>query len=235
MCEDINDFKEVEKLGHGFSSSDPLEEIDIEDGVTLRLTFVNKNMYIEHKDDVIKFLKEYVDWFTWNYHEMFGLSWELLEYRLLIKSGFKPYKQPAQRFNSVIHGWVKEEVAQPLDTWFIQPCRYAEWVSNIVPVEKKKTDKIQVCIDFHNLNKATHKDEYHMPIAEILINNALENQVISFLYGNAGYNQIFMAESKMTFWCLCFIGLFEWVIMTFGFKMLTQHIKELWIWSFMTC
>jgi hypothetical protein len=38
-----------------------------------------------------------------------------------------------------------------------------------------------------------------MPIAEILINNALENQVISFLYGNAGYNQIFMAESKMAF------------------------------------
>jgi hypothetical protein len=29
MCEAIEDFKEVEKSGQGFSSVDPLEEIDI--------------------------------------------------------------------------------------------------------------------------------------------------------------------------------------------------------------
>jgi hypothetical protein len=34
MCEGIEDFEEVEKLGQGFSSADPLEEIDIEDGIT---------------------------------------------------------------------------------------------------------------------------------------------------------------------------------------------------------
>jgi hypothetical protein len=39
-------------------------------------------------------------------------------------------------------------------------------------MEKKGTGKIQVCIDFHNLNKATPKDEYPMPIADMLINNA---------------------------------------------------------------
>jgi hypothetical protein len=39
-------------------------------------------------------------------------------------------------------------------------------------MEKKNTGKIQVCIDFHNLNKATPKDEYPMPIADMPINNA---------------------------------------------------------------
>jgi hypothetical protein len=34
MCEDIEDFNEVEKLGQGFSSADPLEEIDIGDEIT---------------------------------------------------------------------------------------------------------------------------------------------------------------------------------------------------------
>jgi hypothetical protein len=29
MCEAIDDFNEVEKLGQGFLSADPLEEIDI--------------------------------------------------------------------------------------------------------------------------------------------------------------------------------------------------------------
>jgi hypothetical protein len=111
-------------------------------------------------------------------------------------------------------------VERLLDAGFIRPCRYAEWVSNIIPVEKN-TDKIRVCIDFRNLNKATPKDGYPMPIADMLINNASGHRVISFLDGNAGYNQIFMAEediSKMAFRCPGFIGLFEWVVMTFGLK-----------------
>jgi hypothetical protein len=88
-------------------------------------------------------------------------------------------------------------------------------------MEKKNTGKIWVCIDFSNLIKATPKDEYPMPIVDVLINNASGHQVISFLDGNAGYNQIFIAEedmSKMAFRCPDFIGLFEWVVMTFGLK-----------------
>jgi hypothetical protein len=60
-----------------------------------------------------------------------------------------------------------------------------------------------------------------MPIADTLINNASGNRIISFLDGNAGYNQIFMAEedaSKTAFICPGFIGLFEWVVMTFCLK-----------------
>jgi hypothetical protein len=47
------------------------------------------------------------------------------------------------------------------------------------------------------------------------------HRVISFLDGNVGYNQIFMAEgdiSKTDFRCPGFVGLFEWVVMTFGLK-----------------
>jgi hypothetical protein len=89
-----------------------------------------------------------------------------------------------------------------------------------VPVEKE-SGKLRVCIDFCNLNRATPKDEYPMPIADTLINNASGNRIISFLDGNVGYNQIYMAEedaSKTTFICPGFIGLFEWVVMTFGLK-----------------
>jgi hypothetical protein len=81
----------------------------------------------------------------------------------------------------------------------------------MVPVEKKIIGKIWVCIDFRNLNKATPKDEYPIPIADMLINNASGHRVISFLDGNAGYNQIFMAEedmSKTAFRCPDFIDLF---------------------------
>jgi hypothetical protein len=60
-----------------------------------------------------------------------------------------------------------------------------------------------------------------MPIADMLINNASGDRVISFLDGNAGYNQIFMVEedmSKTAFRCPSFISLFEWVVMTFGLR-----------------
>jgi hypothetical protein len=88
-------------------------------------------------------------------------------------------------------------------------------------VEKKGTDKIHVCIDFCNLNRATPKDEYPTPIADTLVNDSSGHKVISFLDGNVGYNQIFMAEKdmyKMVFRCPGFVGLFEWVVMTFGLK-----------------
>jgi hypothetical protein len=55
----------------------------------------------------------------------------------------------------------------------------------------------------------------------MLINNASGHKVLSFLDGNAIYNQIFMAEEdiyKTTFRCPGFVGLFEWVVMTFGLK-----------------
>jgi hypothetical protein len=172
MCEAIADFDGVEKLGQGFSSADPLEEIDIGDGITPKPTFVNKNMSLEHKDAIIKLLRNYVDCFAWNYCEMPGLSRELVEHRLPIKFGFMPYKQPARRFHPIIQDRIKEEVERLLNAGLIRPCRYTEWVSNIVPMEKKNTGKIWICIDFCNLNKATHKDEYPMPIADMLINNA---------------------------------------------------------------
>jgi hypothetical protein len=116
---------------------------------------------------------------------------------------------------------VKEEVDQLLDAKFIRPCHYADWISNIVPIEKKGTKKLRVCIDFRDLNRATPKDEYPMPITNFLVNDASGHRIFSFLDGNAGYNQIFMADediSKTAFICPGFVGLFEWVVMTFGLK-----------------
>jgi hypothetical protein len=58
-----------------------------------------------------------------------------------------------------------------------------------------------------------------MSVADLLISSTSGNKVISFLDGNAGYNQIFMAKEDVTknaFHCPGFVGLFEWVVMTFG-------------------
>jgi hypothetical protein len=60
-----------------------------------------------------------------------------------------------------------------------------------------------------------------MPIAGFLVNAASGHRILRFLDGNGGYNQIFMADediSKTAFICPGFVGLLEWVVMTFGLK-----------------
>nr|ABA96938.1 retrotransposon protein, putative, unclassified [Oryza sativa Japonica Group] len=134
--------------------------------------------------------------------------------------GYRPYQQPPRRCKADMYDAIKAEITHLYDAGFIRPCRYAEWVSNIVPVIKKN-GKLRVCIDFRDFNKATPKDEYPMPIADQLVNPASGHKIISFMDGNAGYNQIFMAEEdihKTAFWCPGAIGLYEWVVMTFGSK-----------------
>jgi hypothetical protein len=54
--------------------ADPLEEVDIGDGTIPRLTFVNKNFDPLFKSELIKLMKEYVNFFAWNYNEIPGLS-----------------------------------------------------------------------------------------------------------------------------------------------------------------
>ena len=67
MCEAIEDSDDLDKLGQGFTSADPLEKVDIGDGTIPRPTFVNKNLSAEYKADLVNLLKEYVDCFAWEF------------------------------------------------------------------------------------------------------------------------------------------------------------------------
>ena len=107
MCEAIEDFDDMDKLCQGFTSADPLEKVDIGDGTISRLTFINKNLLAEYKADLVNLLKEYIDCFAWEYHEMPGLSRDLVEHRLPIKAGFRPYKQSVRRFHPIIYDELK--------------------------------------------------------------------------------------------------------------------------------
>ena len=95
MCEAIEDLGDLDKLGQSFTLADPLEKVDIRDGSIPRPTFVNVNLSDDCKANLIKLLKEYVDCFAWEYSVMPGLSRDLVEHRLPIKAGFRPYKQHA--------------------------------------------------------------------------------------------------------------------------------------------
>lgn len=61
----------------------------------------------------------------------------------------------------------------------------------------KKNGTLRVCIDFRDLNTATPKDEYLMPVAEMLVDFAAGYEYLSMLDRYSGYNQIFIAEEDV--------------------------------------
>ena len=115
---------------------------------------------------------------------------------------------------------IKEEVKRILKAKFIRTTRYINWISNIVPVIKKK-GKLKVCIDFRYLNSATPKDEYPMPIADMLVIAFSGYEIVSFMDGHSGTNQIYIVEDdmiKVAFRCPSAIGTYERVVMPFSLK-----------------
>ena len=84
---------------------------------------------------------------------------------------------------------IKEEVEKILKAGFIYPIPLTEWVSNIVPVNKKH-GTIRICIDFRDLNRACPKDKFPTPYINQIIDNCAGSVIFFFMDGFSSYNQI---------------------------------------------
>ena len=87
---------------------------------------------------------------------------------------------------------MKEEIQKQLSVGFISVVQYPEWLANDVPVSKKD-DKVRVCVDFRNLNKASPKDDFPLPYIDMLVDSTVGYAMLSFMDGFSGYNQIMTA------------------------------------------
>src|ERR1051325_2248845 len=135
-------------------AQDPLEEVDIGDGVEKRVMYISAKLNPSLRGKVIEMLKQNRDCFTWDYDEIPGLKRELVEHRLPIKDGKKPIKQMPRRFAPTILSKIKAEIERLLRCMFIRTTRYVDWLANIVPVIKKN-GSLRIRIDFRDLNIAT--------------------------------------------------------------------------------
>ena len=80
------------KLGHGFTSADELEEVDIGSGDRPRPTYVSAKLDPKYKRELVGLLKEFKDCFAWEYYEMPGLDQSIVEHWLPIKPGCRSFK-----------------------------------------------------------------------------------------------------------------------------------------------
>ena len=84
---------------------------------------------------------------------------------------------------------IKAKVEKLLNAGFIYPIPLTEWVSNIVPVDKKQ-GTIQVCVDYRDINRACPKDNYPTPFIDQITDDNVGSEIYSLMDGFSGYNQI---------------------------------------------
>ena len=58
----------------------------------------------------------------------------------------------------------------------------------------QENGQVQICIDFRDLNRACPKDDFPLPHIDLLIDNTAGYEMLSFMDGFSGYNQIRLAE-----------------------------------------
>ncbi|XP_028551816.1 uncharacterized protein LOC110108077 [Dendrobium catenatum] len=169
---------------------DELKEVNLETEEDPRPTFISSLIPKEQIEEIKELLCEFRDYLAWTYAEMPSLSPDVAVHRL----GIKPDAIPV--------------IAE----------KYADWIANIVPV-KKKNGQIHICIDFRDLNKACPKDDFSLPVSELLVDNTSNYDMFSFMDGSSGYNQIKMEhedERHKSFRMP--IGIFCYTVMPFGLK-----------------
>ena len=196
-----------------------MEEVNLDlDGETPRPVYLSKNLPTGRRAALLELLKEFRDVFAWSYNEMPGLDPNLITHKLNIAPGERPIKQAQRIFRPDVEIQIKTEIEKLLKVGFIAPIQHPTWLANIVPV-KKKNGQIRVCVDFRDLNKACPKDDFPLPIIDLLVDATAGCDMFSFLDGFSGYNQIKMAieDAEM----IAFrtpMGNFYYKVMPFGLK-----------------
>jgi hypothetical protein len=147
-----------------------------------------------------------------------GLDPRVAVHQLAVKHGARPVKQTQRCFRPELISQIEVEVNKLIQAGFIREVKYPTWISNIVPV-KKKNGQMRVCVDFRDLNNACPKDDFPLPITEIMVDATTGHGRLTFMDGSSGYNQIRMApadEEKTAFRTPK--GIYCYKVMPFGLK-----------------
>jgi hypothetical protein len=145
-----------------------------------------------------------------------GFTLDTCTHHIYLQENARPVRQPQRHMNPALKDIVKEELQKLLDVNFIYPISDSKWVSPLVVVPKKE-NKWRICVDYHELNKATLKDYFPLPFINQVLDTLADKQYFSFLDGFSRYNQIQIAledQEKTMFTCPW--GTFSFRVFPFG-------------------
>ncbi|KAL0291215.1 UNVERIFIED_CONTAM: hypothetical protein Sangu_2539800 [Sesamum angustifolium] len=214
---------------------DKLKKINLGVVEDTRSIYISASLTQKEEGTYITLLHEFKDVFVWSYKEMPRLDPKVDVHHLSVKKGAHPIKQGQRRFRSELIPLIEEKVNKLIEVGFIRKVKYPMWISIIVPV-RKKNGQIQVCVDFRDLNNACRKDDFPLPIAELMIDATMGHEALSFMDGSSGYNQICIAQAdeKLTAVRTPKV-IYCYKVMPFRLKNVVPRIKGHYKGSSMTC
>nr|GEV96862.1 reverse transcriptase domain-containing protein [Tanacetum cinerariifolium] len=195
---------------------------------------IAKYLSAEEETAFITVLKSHKQAIAWKLSNIKGIDPEICTHKILMEEDFELVVQHQRRVNPKIHDVIKNEVLKLLDARLIYPISDSPWVSPVHCVSKKGGFTIvenveneliltclvtnwRVCIDYHKLNEATHKDHFPLPSMDQMLERLAGNQYCCFLDGFSGYFQIPIDpkdQEKTTLTCP--YGTFDYRRMPFG-------------------
>ena len=118
--------------------------------------------------------------FIWKVGDIQGLSADFVSHKLPINLGFDSVKQKTQKFNLELSLKIKEDITKQIESRLVEVIQYPTWLANVVSVAKKD-EKIKICVDYRDLNKASPKDNFPLLNIHILIDNCAKHEIQSFV------------------------------------------------------
>jgi hypothetical protein len=134
-------------------------------------------------------LQEFRDIFSRSYEEILGIDPIIVVHEIKNYLDAKPVRQRLLLVHPCKVAAIKLEVEKILKVGFVYPVALTDWVSNIVPVTEKQCT-IYVCIDYRDINKAFHKDNYPTPFVDQIVYDCANSEIFSLMDVFSNYNQI---------------------------------------------
>ena len=202
----------------GQATVDELKELNLGTNENPRPIYVSMLLSSSEEKSYFELLLDYKVLFAWSYKEMPSLNPKVVVHQLLVKHGVRSIKQAKKRFRLELISQIETEIDKLIEVGFIKEVKYPAWIANIVSV-KKKNGQIRVCVDFKYLNNACPKDDFQLPIIELMVDATTGHEALSFMDGSSGYNQIRMVLRDEEFTAFCTPkGIYYYKVMPFELK-----------------
>lgn len=180
------------------------------------ITFTNVNS-VRSQDDPI--IVQFSDVFQ-------GLGCLEGDYHIEVDPSIKPVQHVPRRVPLALKARLKAKLDDLEQRGVIKKVdKPTTWISSMVTVVKP--DKLRICIDPKDLNKAIKRPKYQMPILDEVLPNLADAKIFSVLDAKDGFHQVKLDKSSSyltTFWTP--FGRYRYLRMPFGISSAPEEYQR---------
>ncbi|KAL0396151.1 UNVERIFIED_CONTAM: hypothetical protein Scaly_0063500 [Sesamum calycinum] len=170
---------------------DELKEINLGDVENPWPIYISTLLTDDEEKAYVELMHEFKDVFAWTYKEMPGLDLKVVVHQLSIKKGARPVELAQRRSDP---------------SWSLR-------------LKLKSINSSRLGSFERDLNGACPKDDFPLPITELMINATMGHEALSFMDGSSRYNQIRIVPKDEKLMALRTPkGIYYYKVMSFGLK-----------------